>query len=372
MRNPSWSRDEHIVALDFYLRHTPIIPGKDSVEVIELSRKLNLLQQNLGGETPDKFRNPSGVYMKLMNFRRFDPDYKGVGLANGNKDEEVVWDLYANQPDKLHQLAQHILSFTKPEHIKEKLPELTEEEIESNEGQILSRVHRYRERDSTLVRKKKERFLAERGFLHCECCGFNFSEVYGSHGDGFIECHHTKPVSELDADSTTKISDLALLCANCHRMIHRRKPWLSIDELRLKTIGEKKRTDNCLFCDIQTNERSRIVEENALAYAIRDGYAVTDHHTLFIPKRHIADYFGLSQAEINAINQLIQSQKKKLDSLDQTIDAYNIGMNCGEAAGQTIYHCHVHLIPRRTGDVPTPRGGVRHVIPNKGFYEDKK
>ena len=101
-------------------------------------------------------------------------------------------------------------------------------------------------------------------------------------------------------------------------------------------------------------------------------FAVTDLHTLFITKRHVSDYFGLSQAEINAINQLIQSQKKKIDALDPTIDAYNIGMNCGEAAGQTIYHCHVHLIPRRAGDVPNPRGGVRHVIPNKGFYEDKK
>lgn len=368
MRNPPWSRDEHIVALDFYLSHAPNIPGNTSDEVIELSRSLNLLQQNIGGETPDKFRNPNGVYMKLMNFRRFDPDYEGVGLANGNKDEEVVWNLYANDPEKLHKLSEHILSFTKGEHLQEKLPELTDEEIESNEGQILSRVHRYRERDSGLVRKKKERFLAQNGTLFCECCGFNFSEVYGNHGDGFIECHHTKPVSELDAESTTKISELALLCANCHRMIHRRKPWLSIDELRLKTVGENSHQQDCLFCDIQKSDRTRIVEENALAYAIRDGYAVTDLHTLFIPKRHVADYFGLSQAEINAINQLIQSQKQKLDTLDPTIDAYNIGMNCGETAGQTINHCHIHLIPRRKGDVAEPRGGIRQVIPGKGSY----
>jgi ATP adenylyltransferase len=89
---------------------------------------------------------------------------------------------------------------------------------------------------------------------------------------------------------------------------------------------------------------------------------------LFIPKRHIADYFGLTQAEINAINQLIKRQKKLLDELDTTIDGYNVGMNCGESAGQTVFHCHLHLIPRRKGDVESPRGGVRHIINGKGSY----
>jgi diadenosine tetraphosphate (Ap4A) HIT family hydrolase len=89
---------------------------------------------------------------------------------------------------------------------------------------------------------------------------------------------------------------------------------------------------------------------------------------VFIPKRHIADYFDLTQAELNAINQLIKGQKKLLDELDTTIDGYNVGMNCGESAGQTVFHCHIHLIPRRTGDVENPRGGIRHTITNKGNY----
>ena len=109
-----------------------------------------------------------------------------------------------------------------------------------------------------------------------------------------------------------------------------------------------------------------------MAYAIRDGFAVSEHHSLFIPKRHVLDYFGLTQAEVNAINQLIHSQKAYLDGIDKTINGYNIGMNCGETAGQSVWHCHVHLIPRRKGDVESPKGGVRHVIPNKGHYEDKK
>jgi len=127
---------------------------------------------------------------------------------------------------------------------------------------------------------------------------------------------------------------------------------------------------NCLFCDVQTIDRGRIVEENELAFAIRDAFPVTEYHSLFIPKRHVLDYFGLSLLEVNAIHALLHSQKDYLLNLDLTIDGFNIGMNCGQTAGQSVWHCHVHLIPRRKGDVEFPKGGVRHVIPYKGNYED--
>ena len=127
---------------------------------------------------------------------------------------------------------------------------------------------------------------------------------------------------------------------------------------------------NCLFCDVQTIDRGRIVEENELAFAIRDAFPVTEYHSLFIPKRHVLDYFGLSLLEVNAIHSLLHSQKDYLLNLDLTIDGFNIGMNCGQTAGQSVWHCHVHLIPRRKGDVEFPKGGVRHVIPYKGNYED--
>ncbi len=130
------------------------------------------------------------------------------------------------------------------------------------------------------------------------------------------------------------------------------------------------RRDDCLFCNIQTNERTRIIAENELAYVIRDGFPVTPEHTLIIPKRHAIDYFELVQSEVNAINALMHEQKRLLMLDDPSIQGFNIGMNCGEVAGQTIFHCHVHLIPRRKGDVEYPKGGVRHVIPYKGNYED--
>ena len=146
---------------------------------------------------------------------------------------------------------------------------------------------------------------------------------------------------------------------------------VSSDFLETNSFYEDRESD-CLFCNLQKDDRKRIIAENNLAYAIRDGFPVTKCHTLFIPKRHTIDYFGLVPAEVSAINLLITEQKQLLQELDASIDGFNIGMNCGESAGQTVFHCHVHLMPRRKGDVENPRGGVRHTIAGKGFYEDKK
>lgn len=124
----------------------------------------------------------------------------------------------------------------------------------------------------------------------------------------------------------------------------------------------------CILCELQVSDRSRIVAENELAFAVRDGFPVIPLHTLIIPKRHAEDYFALDEKELAAINSLLHVQKRELEQHDAAIQGFNIGMNCGEVAGQTVFHCHVHLIPRRFGDVESPRGGVRHVIPGKGTY----
>ena len=124
-------------------------------------------------------------------------------------------------------------------------------------------------------------------------------------------------------------------------------------------------SSDCLFCNIS---HERIVLENDLAYAVRDGYPVTEMHSMIIPKRHIQDYFDLTTDELLACDQLIRSLKEEISNSDSSVDGFNIGMNAGESAGQTIFHCHIHLIPRRTGDVDNPRGGVRRIIPGKGDY----
>jgi len=229
MKNPAWTRDEHILALDFYMSHIQNIPGQDSKEVQDLSRVLNSLNSFLAHEKKENFRNPAGVYMKLMNFRRLDPSHSGVGLTHGNKDEAVVWNLYAHKQNELSKLANHIKQFAASDF--RGTQEISDDE-EGNEGQVLSRVHMYRERDKNLVSKKKLKVLQSNKNLLCEGCGFDFQEKYGLRGKDYIECHHIKPISELVVGETTKLSDLALLCSNCHRIVHRKKPWLSISELK--------------------------------------------------------------------------------------------------------------------------------------------
>ncbi len=125
----------------------------------------------------------------------------------------------------------------------------------------------------------------------------------------------------------------------------------------------------CLFCNI---EKSGCAYENELAYASYDSYPVTEHHCLIIPKRHIKDYFDLSNEELLACNDLVQIVKKEIIKKDPLVKGFNLGTNIGKVSGQSILHCHLHLIPRRQGDVDNPQGGVRSVIPNKQHYKRNK
>jgi len=124
----------------------------------------------------------------------------------------------------------------------------------------------------------------------------------------------------------------------------------------------------CLFCD---SKKSGIANENDLAYASYDTYPVSEYHCLIIPKRHIKDYFDLTNDELIACNDLIQIVKNEILEKDNTVKGFNIGTNAGKIAGQSILHCHIHLIPRREGDVENPQGGVRSVIPKKQHYTRK-
>ncbi len=125
----------------------------------------------------------------------------------------------------------------------------------------------------------------------------------------------------------------------------------------------------CLFCNIK---ESGCAHENDLAYASYDSYPVSEYHCLIIPKRHIKDFFDLSNEELVACNDLIKILKDEIINKDQTVRGFNLGTNVGKVSGQSILHCHFHLIPRRIGDVENPQGGVRSVIPNKQHYKRKK
>ena len=124
----------------------------------------------------------------------------------------------------------------------------------------------------------------------------------------------------------------------------------------------------CLFCN---SKISGIAHENNLAYASYDTYPVSELHCLIIPKRHVIDYFELTDEELVACNDLIKVIKEEVLFKDKNVKAFNIGTNVGKIAGQSIMHCHIHLIPRREGDVENPQGGVRSVIPQKQHYKRK-
>lgn len=244
-RNAAWSRDELILALHLYISHQELPLGKYSIEVKELSDCLNKMNAALGKSGSETFRNANGVYMKLMNFRRFDPEYTAggkVGLTRGNKDEEAVWLEFSSDPVRLGQVAAAIrLVIDKAP--KEEFGGNDEPGIqEAQEGRVLTRLHRYRERNRAIVEERKKMALKTHGRLVCEACGFNFSATYGDIGNGVIDVHHTRPIHTLAENEKTKLEDLALLCANCHRIVHSSRKWLSVEEVRSAFLQQSKKT----------------------------------------------------------------------------------------------------------------------------------
>jgi len=185
----------------------------------------------------------------------------------------------------------------------------------------------------------------------CELCGVSAK-------DKALEVDHIIPRSLGGADD---VENFQALCYSCNSMKGNK------DNADLRGIADsyKDREKGCLFC----KPKDRIIANNNLAYAVYDAYPVTEFHTLIMPKRHVAEYFDLYQPELNACNQLLQQLKDDIKKKDDSITGFNIGINNGKDSGQTIFHCHIHLIPRRKGDMENPKGGVRGVIPIMQSYK---
>lgn len=229
-RNPPWSRDELILALNLYFRAGRRGLDNKHPDVIELSEFLALLSITENRPTSENFRNPNSVAMKLANFSSSDPEYVGKGLEGGGRLDKEIWKEFADDPVRLGSLAASI---------REGVIELdsTAVVVESEddgflEGRVLERVHKVRERNRPLVLKKLKKVKAETGRVRCEVCDFDFFEVYGELGEDFAECHHRVPISEMSTPRKTKLEDLSVVCSNCHRVVHRSKPMLSIEQLR--------------------------------------------------------------------------------------------------------------------------------------------
>jgi diadenosine tetraphosphate (Ap4A) HIT family hydrolase len=191
--------------------------------------------------------------------------------------------------------------------------------------------------------------LKKAGF-RCELCGVSADERS-------LEVDHILPRRHGGSDDRANLQALCYKC-NANKGARDATDFREVREMMTA------RQEGCLFCQ---SERERVAE-NELAFAIRDGFPVTPLHTLIIPRRHAPTYFDLFEPERRAINLLLDQIRADILAADKTVEGFNIGMNCGEVAGQTVMHCHVHLIPRRSGDVAEPRGGVRGVIPGKASY----
>ena len=234
------------------------------------------------------------------------------------------------------------------------LTELCQQKILEFESKRGITVWNHRRRGHRPISGSVKYQVFSRAKFRCELCGVSAE-------DKGLEVDHIFPKSRGGKDD---LSNYQALCYSCNSA---KRNTDDTDFRALKEMYEH-RAEGCVFCDVMAKDTSRIVGENSLAFSIRDGFPVTDGHTLIIPRRHTAEYFDFVPAEVSAVNLLLKDQRKKLLESDSTIEGFNIGMNCGAVAGQTVFHCHVHLIPRRKGDVKNPRGGVRHVIADKGTY----
>lgn len=222
-----------------------------------------------------------------------------------------------------------------------------DEYIESRGGKIWA----HRSKSSGYVPGSLRYNLLKKAKFRCELCGTPADQKA-------LEVDHIIPRNKGGSDDA---SNLQILCYSCNAS----KRDTDDTDFRGMLEAYKHRQPDCPFCELPAE---RIVQENELAIWFYDGYPVTQGHSLFIPKRHTSDYFNLFKPEMNAIEALMREAKDHLQNEDPLIVGFNMGTNAGEAAGQTVDHAHIHLIPRRKGDAQNPRGGVRGVIPSKQQY----
>ncbi|MEV5461932.1 HNH endonuclease [Streptomyces cellulosae] len=253
-RSPDWTRDEIILACDLAMANGWKRLEYNDPRVIELSALLQTMPIHPEEVRTELFRNPNGVARKTADITSRHPDYRGKPTNGNALDVEVMNDFLA-RPAEMAEVAQRIRHGLTTGELQELPPEPEEDDYSAPEGRLLIRRHRSRERDRGLRKRKIDAVLRQGRRLACEACGFDFEATYGPRGAGYIECHHVVPLHEA-GEGRTKLSDLALICANCHRMIHRRAPWPTPGELR-NLIHETTNRSEARIPSQQEPERNR-------------------------------------------------------------------------------------------------------------------
>ena len=233
----------------------------------------------------------------------------------------------------------------------EELISCCQERINNYVGSRGGRIWAHRSKSAGYVSGSMRYNLLKKAKFRCELCGIPADEKA-------LEVDHIIPRNKGGSDDA---SNLQILCYSCNAS----KRDTDDTDFRSVLDSYSERESGCPFCELP---KERIVAENELAIWFYDGYPVTKGHSLFIPKRHVSDYFNLFKPERNAIDALVEQARQELLAQDESILGFNIGANSGKVAGQTVFHAHLHLIPRREGDVENPRGGVRGVIPARQRY----
>ena len=230
--NPHWTRDETILALDIYLRHYPKVLGKTHRDVVELSSLLQRLPFHAGDKKKQRFRSPASVAFKLLNL---DAARTGKGLTNISQLDRKLWAQLGADPERVRLFAAAIRTASDSMVIEDGIEE-DEEAFEVEEGRILGRIHRTRERARGLRKEALKRTTKRLGRLQCEGCDFVPDQHLSEAADSFFEVHHLLPLHQ-SGERKTRLSDVALLCANCHRLIHRmnalRDAWWNLTDLRV-------------------------------------------------------------------------------------------------------------------------------------------
>lgn len=229
-RNPDWAWDEIVLACDLVMQNGGRWLPAENSQIIALSELLQKMTIHPPEARRADFRNPNGVGRKTADIATALPGYAGRPTNGGRRDKEVIA-RFLVEPDVMHAMAEAIRGSVASGEPADFPRDVGYEGESEMEGRYLLRWHAYRERNPALRRKKINSVVAAGSPIACEVCDFDFAQTYGERGRGYIECHHVEPLHVSGAGPRT-IRDLALLCSNCHRMIHTKPPWPTPAELR--------------------------------------------------------------------------------------------------------------------------------------------